>query len=84
MQVVPDAMAGVGPRGRRIEEVAAIWRRLGDRLNLAFGLIWLAFAYGRAGRGTTPADQRSRPLSCSARPTTPPGSPSPSWTWRSC
>jgi hypothetical protein len=27
----------------------AIWRR-GDRLNLAFSLIWLAFAYGRAGR----------------------------------
>jgi hypothetical protein len=30
--------------------VAAIWRRLGDRLDLAFCLIWLAFAYGRAGR----------------------------------
>jgi len=28
----------------------AIWRRLGDRLQLAFDLIWLAFAYGRAGR----------------------------------
>jgi tetratricopeptide (TPR) repeat protein len=34
----------------RIEEAAAIWRRSGDRLNLAFGLVWLAFAYGRAGR----------------------------------
>jgi len=51
MQVVPDAMAGAWDRVvARIEEVAAIWRRLGDRLNLAFGLIWLAFAYGRAGR----------------------------------
>jgi hypothetical protein len=34
----------------RIEEVVAIWRRLGNRLDLAFGLIWLAFAMGRAGR----------------------------------
>ncbi|HJW58169.1 MAG TPA: hypothetical protein VJ931_00930, partial [Actinomycetota bacterium] len=51
MQVVPDAMAGAWDRvAARIEEVAAIWRRLDDRLNLAFGLIWLAFAYGRAGR----------------------------------
>jgi predicted ATPase/class 3 adenylate cyclase len=51
MQVVPDAMAGAWDRVvARMEEVAAIWRRRGDRLNLAFGLIWLAFAYGRAGR----------------------------------
>src|SRR5215218_3490219 len=51
MRVVPDAMAGAWDRVvARMEEVAAIWRRLGDRLNLAFGLIWLAFAYGRAGR----------------------------------
>jgi tetratricopeptide (TPR) repeat protein len=51
MQVVPDAMAGAWERVvARIEEVAAIWRRHGDRLNLAFGLVWLAFAYGRAGR----------------------------------
>jgi hypothetical protein len=33
-----------------LEEVVAIQRRLGDRLNLAFDLVWLAFAYGRAGR----------------------------------
>ncbi|MDF2743930.1 MAG: hypothetical protein K0S88_5307 [Actinomycetia bacterium] len=51
MQVVPDAMAGAWQRViARIEEVAAIWRRMDDRLNLAFGLIWLAFASGRAGR----------------------------------
>jgi tetratricopeptide (TPR) repeat protein len=51
MRVVPDAMAGAWDRVvARMEEVAAIWRRRGDRLNLAFGLIWLAFAYGRAGR----------------------------------
>jgi tetratricopeptide (TPR) repeat protein len=51
MQVVPDAMAGAWARVvTRIEEVVAIWRRQGDRLNLAFALIWLAFAYGRAGR----------------------------------
>ena len=34
----------------RIEEVIAIWRRLGDRLNFTYTLVWLAFAYGRAGR----------------------------------
>jgi hypothetical protein len=51
MLVVPDAMAGAWERVvAKIEEVGAIWRRLGDRLNLAFNLIWLAFAYGRAGR----------------------------------
>jgi hypothetical protein len=51
MQVVPDAMAGAWERViARIEEVVAIWRRMDDRLNLAFGLIWLAFASGRAGR----------------------------------
>jgi hypothetical protein len=51
--VIPDAMAGAWDRVvTRMEEVAAIWRRLGDRLNLAFGLTWLAFAYGHAGRRT--------------------------------
>ena len=40
----------------RIEEAAAIWRRVGDRLSLAFGLVWLGFAYGRAGR---PREARS-------------------------
>ena len=60
MQVVPDAMAGAWDRVvARMEAVAAIWRRLGDRLSLAFGLIWLAFAYGRAGR---PADARATAL----------------------
>jgi hypothetical protein len=34
----------------RIEEAVSIWRRLGERLQLAFDLIWLAFAYGRAAR----------------------------------
>jgi hypothetical protein len=34
----------------RLEEVAGIWRRLGDRLQLAFDLVWLGFAYGRVGR----------------------------------
>jgi predicted ATPase/class 3 adenylate cyclase len=51
MRVVPDAMAGAWDRViARIEDVAVIWRRQGERLNLAFGLIWLAFAHGRAGR----------------------------------
>jgi len=30
--------------------VVAIWRRLGDRLHLAFDLLWLAWAHGRLGR----------------------------------
>jgi predicted ATPase/class 3 adenylate cyclase len=34
----------------RLEEVVAIWRRLADRLHLAFDLLWLAWAYGRMGR----------------------------------
>src|SRR5207245_6347317 len=42
-----------------LEEVVAIWRRLGDRLQLAFDLIWLAFARGRAGR---PREARSAAL----------------------
>ena len=60
MLVVRDAMAGAWDLVvARIEEVAAIWRRLGDRLNLAFCLIWLAFAHGRAGR---PDDARATAL----------------------
>ncbi|HJV04300.1 MAG TPA: hypothetical protein VJ868_03475, partial [Actinomycetota bacterium] len=31
----------------RLEETTSIWRRLGDRLHLAFDLLWLAFAHGR-------------------------------------
>lgn len=33
-----------------LEETTAIWRRLGDRLHLAFDLVWLAFGYGKEGR----------------------------------
>jgi predicted ATPase/class 3 adenylate cyclase len=50
MLVMPDAQVGKwGPVVARLEEVVAIWRRLGDRLHLAFDLIWLSFAYGRMG-----------------------------------
>ena len=34
----------------KLEETRAIWHRLGERLHLAFNLVWLAFAYGRMGR----------------------------------
>jgi tetratricopeptide (TPR) repeat protein len=34
---------------RGLEETSSIWRRLGDRLHLAFDLVWLAFAHGRLG-----------------------------------
>jgi predicted ATPase len=51
MLVIRDAVAGDWGRViARIEEVVAIWRRMGDRLQLAFDLVWLAFAYGRVGR----------------------------------
>jgi tetratricopeptide (TPR) repeat protein len=51
MLVIRDAMAGDWDRViAKIEEVVEIWRRLGDRLHLAFDLVWLAFAHGRAGR----------------------------------
>jgi predicted ATPase/class 3 adenylate cyclase len=33
-----------------LEEAVAILRRTGDRLNLAFDLLWLSFAYGRLER----------------------------------
>jgi hypothetical protein len=60
MLVVPDATAGAWDRVvARIEEVMAIWGRLDDRLNLAYTLVWLAFAYGRAGR---PDDGRATAL----------------------
>jgi predicted ATPase/class 3 adenylate cyclase len=50
MLVIRDAEAGEWDRViARLEETTAIWRRLGDRLHLAFDLVWLAFAYGRAG-----------------------------------
>jgi hypothetical protein len=51
MLVIRHATAGDWGRViASIEEVVAIWRRLGGGLNLAFDLVWLAFAYGRAGR----------------------------------
>ena len=50
MLVMQDAQAGNwGPVIDRLEETVAIWRRLGDRLHLAFDLLWLAFAHGREG-----------------------------------
>jgi predicted ATPase/class 3 adenylate cyclase len=50
MLVMPDAQAGKwGPVVDRLEEVVGIWRRLGDRLHLAFDLLWLSFAHGRMG-----------------------------------
>jgi tetratricopeptide (TPR) repeat protein len=60
MLVMRDAQVGDWPSAiARLEEVVAIWRRLGDRLQLAFDLIWLAFACGRAGR---PREARSAAL----------------------
>lgn len=51
MLVIRDAEAGNwDPVITRLEDTTAIWRRLGDRLHLAFDLVWLAFAYGRVGR----------------------------------
>jgi predicted ATPase/class 3 adenylate cyclase len=50
MQVMPDAQAGNwGPVIESLEQIVAIWRRLGDRLHLAFDLLWLSFAHGREG-----------------------------------
>jgi predicted ATPase/class 3 adenylate cyclase len=50
MLVMPDAQAGRWGRViESLEEVVAIWRRLGDRLHVAFDLLWLAFAHGRMG-----------------------------------
>jgi hypothetical protein len=51
MLVIPDAQAGKWDSVvSGLEETTAIWRDLGDRLHLAFDLVWLAFAYGRVGR----------------------------------
>jgi len=50
MLVIPDAEAGRWEAVvTRLEEVAAIWRRIGDRLHLGFDLVWLASAHGRLG-----------------------------------
>jgi predicted ATPase/class 3 adenylate cyclase len=60
MLVIPDAEAGAWDRViGKLEETTAIWQRLGDRLHLAFDLVWLAFAYGRVGRRS---DARSTAL----------------------
>jgi predicted ATPase/class 3 adenylate cyclase len=48
MLVIRDAEAGRWDAVLAgLEEVVAIWRRVGDRLHLAFDLVWLAFAHGR-------------------------------------
>jgi hypothetical protein len=50
MLVIQDAEAGRWPAVlARLAEVVAIWRRVGDRLHLAFDLVWLAIAHGRLG-----------------------------------
>jgi hypothetical protein len=51
MSVIRDAQAGEWEAVlASLEEGVTIWRRLGDRLHLAFDLVWLAFALGRLGR----------------------------------
>ena len=60
MLVIRDAEArNWGPVITRLEDTTTIWRRRGDRLHLAFDLVWLAFAYGRVGRA---ADARTAGL----------------------
>ncbi len=50
MLVIRDAQAGDWASVlASLEEVVAIWRRVGDRLHLSFDLVWLAFAHGRLG-----------------------------------
>jgi predicted ATPase/class 3 adenylate cyclase len=50
MLVMRDAQAGEWDRViAGLEEAVATWRRLRDRLHLAFDLVWLAFAHGRVG-----------------------------------
>jgi hypothetical protein len=51
MLVIRDAEArNWGTVVDKLEETTGIWRRLGERLHLAFDLVWLASAYGRVGR----------------------------------
>ena len=51
MLVIRDAQARDWARvTASLEESVAIWRHLGDRLHLAFDLVWLGFAYGRQER----------------------------------
>jgi predicted ATPase/class 3 adenylate cyclase len=51
MLVIRDAQAGDWVAVvASLEEAVAIGRRQGDRLHLAFDLVWLGFAYGRVSR----------------------------------
>jgi len=60
MLVIRDARSGLWARvATSLEEVVAIRRQVGDRLQLAFDLVWLGFAYGRVGRAE---DARSAAL----------------------
>jgi predicted ATPase/class 3 adenylate cyclase len=60
MLVIRDAQNGRWARvATSLEEVVAIRRQVGDRLQLAFDLVWLGFAYGRVGRAE---DARSAAL----------------------
>jgi tetratricopeptide (TPR) repeat protein len=57
MLVIRELAAGDWDRALPVAERAvATWRRLGDRLQMADGLVWLGVCYIRAGR---PADARS-------------------------
>jgi predicted ATPase/class 3 adenylate cyclase len=57
MLVIRDAEAGAWERViAKLEETTGIWRHLGDRLHLAFDLVWLSFAYGRVRRGSDARD----------------------------
>jgi hypothetical protein len=48
--VIRDANAGAWDRViAKLEDSVAIWRRLGERLHLAFDLLWVGFAHGRLG-----------------------------------
>jgi tetratricopeptide (TPR) repeat protein len=50
MLVIRDAEAGRWERVREsLDEAVAIWRGVGDRLHLAFDLVWLGFTHGRLG-----------------------------------
>jgi len=60
MLVIRDAPAGKWDLVvSKLEEAVGIQRRIGDRLHLAFDLLWLAYALGRLGR---PEEARSAGL----------------------
>jgi predicted ATPase len=49
--VIRDANAGDWERVlAKLADSIAIWRRLGERLHLAFDLLWVGFAHGRLGQ----------------------------------